>query len=126
MRISLLAPLALAALLTSCEKPYEPKPTTFFGKDWYSTYQVGEDGHTIFSTTGPKVPMRIDGFRLDESGGFLEFGLDAILLPEGWQGTWKSESSQSFRVTFSDPARKGYLLRITKPTNTQLQVRRDY
>ncbi len=109
-----------------CQKSDEPTPDTLLGKNWYNTTQAGDDGHTIFSTTNPNLAWTYDGFRLDADGSFVEYGLDAAFNPETRPGSWKQEGSLKYRISFQNPARKGYLLRIAKPAANQLQARRDY
>ncbi|NVO86266.1 hypothetical protein [Hymenobacter terrestris] len=126
MRLPLYLSAALLLLSAGCEKDDEPMPDYVFGRAWYNTYQAGEDGATVFSPTNPNLAWRYDGFRLNADGSFLEYGLDALDKPEERPGTWQSEGSQTYRITFRTTTRKGYLLRITKPAKDQLQARRDY
>ncbi|SDX90040.1 hypothetical protein [Hymenobacter psychrophilus] len=125
MRFSPYLFAASLLLAAGCKKSEEPTPDYVFGKSWYNTYQPGDDGHLIFSTTNPNLPWFHDGFRLNTDGSFLEYGLNPVDSPESRPGTWQRESSQKYRITFHDPSRKGYLLLISKPTATQLQARRD-
>lgn len=126
MRFLLYLSTALLLFTAGCKKSEDSAPDRFFGKTWYNTFQPGDDGRTIFSTTNPNLGWRYDGFRLEADGSFLEYGLGPADGAEERAGTWKSEDSQNFRITFRDPTREGYLLRIAKPTSNWLQARRDY
>lgn len=126
MRFLLYLSATMLLLPAGCKKSEDPTPDHVFDKNWYNTYQAGDDGHSIFSTTNPKQAWRHDGFRLNADGSFLEYGLDPVDNPETRPGTWQREGGQKYRITFRNAARKGYLLLITKPATDQLQARRDY
>lgn len=126
MRLLFYLSATLLLFAAGCKTSEDPTPNGVFDKAWYNTYQPSSDNNTVFSTTNPNLPWRYDGFRLNTDGSFVEYGLGPADGSEERSGTWKSAGSQKYRITFRDPNRGGYLLRIAKPTSDQLEARRDY
>ncbi len=124
MRLLLYASAAALLTLASCQES-DPKPAVLLNQDWYSTFQPGSNGFTIYSTTRQNLGWRYDGFRLNADGTYLEYGLGPADGAEERPGTWRDEGSQTYRINFDNPDRPGYLLRISKAQEDQLQARRD-
>ena len=124
MRLLLCSSAAVLLSLAGCQKS-DPKPPAVLDQDWYSTFQPGSAGYTVYSTTHQNLGWQYDGFRLNADGTYLEYGLGPADEPEERPGTWREEGSQTFRITFNNPDRAGYLLRIIDAQAGQLQARRD-
>ncbi|MFD2785285.1 hypothetical protein [Hymenobacter rubripertinctus] len=122
LRFSLLVSLGLLTL-GSCRKSEAPTPIQ--DKDWFSTFQTGKKGYTIYSTTTQSQGRRYSGFRLNTDGTYLEYALGPADGPVAYRGTWRAESGQTYRISFQDPARAGYQLRILKPAEEHLEARID-
>ncbi len=125
MRHLLYSSAAALLALAGCQKS-APEPAAIFNQDWYSTFQPGANGATIYSTTRQNLGWRYDGFRLNADGTYLEYGLGPADGAEERPGTWRDEGSQTYRITFQNPDRPGYVLRISNAQSKQLQARRDY
>lgn len=110
-------------VLGSCRKSEAPAPIQ--NKDWFSTFQPAADGYTIYGTTNQAQGWRYAGFRLNADGTYLEYGLGPADGPETRPGTWQTEGDLTYRITFQDPTRPGYRLRIRKPLNEHLEARVD-
>ena len=120
LRSCLVLSLALIAF-SGCRKSEEPNPVQ--DKDWFSTFQPGAEGYTIYSTTNQSKGWQYAGFRLNTDGTYREYGTGPADGPEEWPGTWQQEGTLTYRITFQDSTRQGYRLRILKPLNEHLQAR---
>ncbi|OWP63928.1 hypothetical protein CDA63_06865 [Hymenobacter amundsenii] len=125
MRYLLYSSAAALLTLAGCQKS-DPEPAAILNQDWFNTFEPGSKGYTIFANTRQNQPRRYYGFRLNADGTYLEYDLGPVDVPVERPGTWRREGNLKYRITFTDPDRSGYLLRISNAQDKQLQARRDY